>query len=115
MECVDIATKYLHPAFAVTMLLSLFSLWRMKVNAVEGYEEEFKSYSWLRQLLGDFVLPKPLLTKRGKQWHILGTISSIGLTIVFFSYIYFGKQDWVCKWGPDKPPIEQIKNVFKDS
>jgi len=115
VDCVDIASMYLHPAFAVTVLVSVISLWRMKVNAVEDYETKLEQYPFWRQFLSDLLLPRALLTKRGKQWYVLGFINCIFFSLVVSGYIYFGKQDWVCEWGPKSTPTDLIKNAYKDS
>ena len=39
MECIDVS-KFLIPAFAILLLLSWFSVWRMKANAIRGYDKK---------------------------------------------------------------------------
>lgn len=114
MECVKVA-KYLFPIFMIALPLSFFAVWRMKANAIEGFEDKFEKLPFYKKIVSDFILPKSLLTDRGKQWYLVGQISSIALVLFFVAYFYLSNQSWVCPMGPETNPIEKVKNVFKGS
>jgi len=99
----------------VALPLSFFAVWRMKANAIEGHENKFNDLPFYKKLVSDFIIPKSLLTERGKQWYIVGQISGIALIIFFAAYIYLSNQSWVCPMGPKSHPIEKLKNVYKGS
>ena len=64
------------------------------------------------KLISDYVIPKSLLSERGKLWRKVSVLAGIGLIVFFLSYVYFNNQDWVCDLGPEKSPIEAFKNMF---
>jgi hypothetical protein len=114
MECVNVG-KYLFPLFMFVLPLSLFAVWRMKENVIEGFDEKFEGLPFYKKIVGDFILSKSLLTDRGKKWHLVGLISGAVLIVFFVAYIYFNNQSWVCSMGPEKHPLDIIKNAFKGS
>jgi len=65
------------------------------------------------QLLSESILPKDVLTEKGRKWYVLGFISHIALIIAWTGYIYFGNQDWVCKLGPEKSALEAFKDIIQ--
>ena len=99
MECVEL-DKFLLPVFALSLLTTLFSHWRMKANAVDGFQTQIDRYPLWKKFLCDLVLPKSLLTAKGIIWFRIGVLSNVILLLFYVSYIYLGNQDWVCPLGP---------------
>ena len=95
MECTNLEI-YIFGSFALLILLGNFTSSKMQKNTTP----EIESAPRWKLLLGDLVLPKNYLTKRGLFWRKMSLACGLLFLAWALVYTYLAKQEWVCIFVP---------------